>query len=241
MTPAEFATLVRLKTRTNSTTFPDADMLALMKARQFEIARAILSTDEDILLIPQTTSLVANVREYPFPLDMLNKIKRVEAKLDGTNWIKLAEKDITELNYALTEANITQHFSNNEGYAFYDISRRSFYILSGTITSVTDGLKAWVYTYPTAITDLTSSTDMSQDPSTTTHGIPYELHEIWSRGVVIDYKSSREKPIPLTESELRYEFDKKEAINSIRITDKDHEILGRLPVASTRGDNGYNY
>ena len=97
MTPVEFAYHVRFMTRTNSTTFTDAEILALMKIRQDEIAKAILEADEDILLIPQYTSLVADQREYPLPQDMLSSIKRVEAKLDGTNFIKLNELDVTTL------------------------------------------------------------------------------------------------------------------------------------------------
>lgn len=48
MTPVEFANHVRFMTRTNSTTFTDAEILALMKIRQDEIAKAILEADEDI-------------------------------------------------------------------------------------------------------------------------------------------------------------------------------------------------
>jgi hypothetical protein len=232
---------VRYMTRTNSTTFIDADILALMKIRQDEIAKAILKTDDDILLIPQTTSLVANQREYAFPEDILLKIKRVEAKLNGTDWVKLSQKDITEFTWAITETNITDHFSNYDGYAFYDLSRKAIYLLSGTVSVAADGLKIWVNTYPTAISDLSSNQDMSVDPTTTTHGIPREMHEIWARGVIIDYKGSREKPIPLTEKELKYETDKIEAINSLCNQDMDKEITGKLPPSSTRGDNGYNY
>jgi hypothetical protein len=98
MTPKELASYVRFKTRTNPSTFTDADILMLMKIRQDEIAKDILDADEDILLIPQYSSLVANQREYSLPVDMLSSIKRVEAKLDGTNFIKLNELDIVSLN-----------------------------------------------------------------------------------------------------------------------------------------------
>jgi len=230
MTPSEFATHVRFMTRTNSTTFTDANILALMKIRQDEIAKDILDADEDILLIPQYTSLVANQREYPLPQDMLASIKRIEAKLDGTNYIKLKELDIVSLkNSILTESEITENFSNEEDCAFYDLSRKSIYLYSGTITSVADGLRVWVNTWPSAIGDLSATDDMSQDPSTTTHGIPRELHEIWARGVIIDWKSSREKPIPLTEKELSYKIDKITAINSLKPQSRDRQVIGAVP------------
>jgi hypothetical protein len=229
MTPAQFAEYVRLKTRTNSTTFTDADIIIFMRQRQDEIAQAILKADEDILLVPQTDSLVANQRDYSFPTDILSRIKRVEAKLDGTNWIKLNEIDITQHKYPTDETNITYYFSNLEGEAFYDILRNQLYIYSGTITNVSNGLKLWCNTWPTAITDLTSTTEMNIDPSTTTHGIPRPLHEIWARGVIIDYKQSRERPIPLGEGELKYEVDLQKAIETIKHGNLDREVIASVP------------
>jgi hypothetical protein len=241
MKAIEFATYVRYKTRTNSTTFTDDEILALMKIRQDEIARSILEVDEDILLIPQTTDLVEDQRTYTFPDDILARIKRVEAKLDGTNWLKLYPMDMTEFGYALTESNITTYYSNVEGEAYYDIYRKSLYLMTGSIIDVTDGLKIWTNTYPAVITDLSGTTDMSTDPSTSTHGIPRELHEIWARGVIIDYKESREKPIPLSEREQKYEYDKMKVIYAMRNQDLDREVIGHLPSASDRGNNGENY
>lgn len=243
MTPATFAALVRYKCRVNSTVFPDAELLAYMNSRLDELSADILKTDEDILLIPQYTTLVANQREYPEPSDMLSRIKRVEAKLDGTNWIKLNEMDITQHDYPITlEADITKYFTNNEGEAYFDIMRKAITIYSGTITDVTNGLRMWINTFPTTISDLTeSTTDMSVDPSVYTHGIPRELHEIWARGVIIDFKSSREKPIPLTERELRYDLDKKTALDTLRHGNLDREVIGLLPPSSARGNDGFEY
>ncbi len=250
-TPTEFATHVRYKTRTNSTTFPDAEMLSYMKFRQDEIAKAILKADEDILLIPQTTDLVASSitdREYPVPSDIISRIKRVEAKLGGTDSILLTEIDINQIDYPLvTEANITDLFNNsqvsknNPNGARFDLLRKSIFIYSGTITATTDGLRVWCKTWPTAITDLSSDTDMSEDPSSTTHGIPRAMHGIWATGVIIDYKGSKEKPIPLNEKELKYEFDKRKAIETLKHGNLDREVIGHLPPASDRGNEGFDY
>jgi len=249
MTPAEFATHVRYKTRTNSTTFTDAQIIALMKTRQDEIARALLRADEDILLLPQVDDLVEDQREYPFPSDILSRIKRVEAKLDETNWIPLTEIDITEINNPIaTETNITSVFNNdqvsedNPEGARFDIKRKAIFIYSGSITEVTDGLKVWVNTYPTAIDDLDEADDdMSVDPTDTTHGIPRVMHEIWARGVIIDYKESREKPIPLTEKELNYKADLQEAVEALKHGNLDREVIGHLPSAEDRGNDGEDY
>ena len=237
-------------TRTTSTTFTDAQILALMKIRQDEIAGAILSADEDILLIPQETDLVASAtqRDYPLPTDILSRIKRVEAKLNGTDWVPLTEIDITQIGLPIvTETNVTDIFNNskydgdNPNGARFDIIRKSLVIYSDTITATTDGLKVWCDTYPTAVSDLTLTSDMSNDPSTTTHGIPRPLHEIWARGVSIDHKSSREKPIPLTEREQSYQLDLDRAIEILKHGNLDREVIQHLPGASDRGNDGYDY
>jgi hypothetical protein len=210
-------------------------MLILANVVKNQVCQRALETDEDIFLIPQTTDLVASTttREYPFPSDILGRIKRVEAQLDGTNWIKLFEMDLTDHDKPVsTEANITYYFSNNEGKAKYDIMRKSLIIYSGTITATTDGLKLWLMTWPSDLTDMTSLTDLSQDPSTTTHGVPKELHKSIADGIVIEWKGSREKPIPLTESEQKWEFDLGKAIESLKHGNLDREIQGDVPTGT---------
>ena len=241
MTPAELATYVRFKTRTNATTFTDAQILALLKPRADEISRKLLDADEDIFCEPDFASLVGtpvSQREYAEPSDLLARIKRVETKLDGTNWVKLKEMDLVDYDFTTDEDSILGHFSNSEGEAKFDIARKSIWIYSGVISDVTDGLKFWLNTYPAEILDLTSTTDMSIDPSATTHGIPREVHELLARGIVIDYKESREKPIPLTQSELSYKTDLQAAIETLRHGNSDREIFASLPLASERWNNG---
>jgi hypothetical protein len=189
-----------------------------------------LSEDEDIFLIPQTTDLVADQREYNFPSDILSRIKRVEATFDGTTWIKLIPIDITEYSGTHNETEIVNNFSNEQGGAAYDVSRKAIYIYSSTIISVTAGLKLWCYTYPTLISDLTEATaELEADPDSTHPGFPRELHELLARGVIIDYKESREKPIPLSERELKYEFDVTAAIKTLKHTDNNRSIIASIP------------
>lgn len=239
MTSTEFATYVRFKTRTDSTSFTDAEILALMEIRQVEIAREILTADEDILLIPMTDDLVADQREYAFDAEFLGKIKRVEAKLDETDFIPLIEIDMTSIKVPIaSESDITSQFTNDKGEAFYHISRNALYIYSGTITAVTGGLKTWENTFPSAVAALNGTTDMAVDPSTTTHGIPRVLHEIWARGVIIDYKESREKPIPLSERERNYERDLAKAIDALVPANYDREVIGDIPHGSELWNEG---
>lgn len=241
MTPVKFTSHIRFMTRTNSTTLTDATILNLANVRKNEIASAMLAADEDLLLVPQTTDLVANQREYSFPEDALSRIKRIEAKLDGDDFIKLTELDLPQYPDPTDETSITNNFANLEGEAYFDLMRKSIVIYSGTITDVTDGLKLWCDTYPADLTDLSLTDDMSEDPSTTTHGVPIPLHEIWARGVIIDYKGSREKPIPLTEHEKNYYVDLARAIEVLKHGNMDREVLGHLPSTSSRGNSGFDY
>lgn len=237
MTPKQFAAYVRLKTKTNSTTFPDADIIIFMRQRQDEIAESILKADEDILLVPQYLTLVADQRDYDYPGDILSRIKRVEAKLNGTDWIPLEEIDITQISTPIaTEADIVAAFNNlqyssetNVNGARFDILRKSIYIYSGAVSDAANGLRCYCDTYPTAITDLTSTTEMAEDPSATTHGIPRPMHRVWAKGVVIDYKESKPKPIPLTESEKNYQEEMDRAVETLKHGNLDREVIGTLP------------
>lgn len=238
MTPAEFATYVRFMTRTNSTTFTDSDILLLMKVRQDELAKDIVRVDEDILLVPMYADLFAGQREYPFPEELVSSLSRVEAMLDGENYIKLRENDVSSIRSAVSnEALITSSYGNQEGTAYFDLARKSIFIYSGTITNVANGLRLWVNTWIEPITSLAGTDDMSIAPSSVTHGMPRELHEIWARGVSIDYKTSRENPIPLTEKELNYKDDKRLALKSLKPQNRDRTTIMNLPSCN----NGWDY
>lgn len=237
MTPAKIADYVRWKTRTNSTTFTNADMLAVANVVKDRLALEVLDADEDYWLVPTYLDLVADQREYPLHSDLLSRIKRVEAKLDGSDYIILQEFDITDHPEPIsTESNITYEFGNNEGEAFYDIMRKAIWIYSGTITNVTDGLKIWLNTFPADLTSMASNTDLSEDPTTTTHGFPRELHMALAKGIVIEWKESKEKPIPLTESELNYEDEVQKAVAKLKRASLDREVTGSIPE-----EDGWDY
>jgi hypothetical protein len=61
-----------------------------------------MKVDEDIFGVPATRDLVASstsdfsLREYSLPEDVM-AVKTVEAKLDGSNWVRLKESNGTQL------------------------------------------------------------------------------------------------------------------------------------------------
>ena len=88
-----------------------------------------------------TADLVANQREYTFPSDIF-KIKRIDLKLDGTNWTPTIWLDESEVgNSIASESDITNKFNNaSPSVSLFD---KSYFVWSGTIAAVTGGIKIW--------------------------------------------------------------------------------------------------
>jgi len=235
MTGTNFASLIRKYTSTNSTTLPNADIVLFANVVKDDFAKEIIKIDEDLFGVPVTTNLRASSttdisqREYAFPVDNM-KVKRVEAKLDGTNWVKLIKFDPIIIPRPITDAEITDRFTNTNTGGYWDKFRNAIWIYSGTISAVTDGLRMWHIAYPVDIDadDLSGSTDLSEDPTSTTASLPRQFHELWARKISIIWKGNREKPLPLTERELRFDKDFKDALASMNNIDEE-TITGQLP------------
>lgn len=236
MTGTNFASYVRKLTKTNSSTFTDADIVLFANIVKDMFVTEIKKADEELFTIEMTTPLKASVdgnlttREYPLDKDIVN-IKRVEAMFDGENWIKLTEIDPTEFTTPLTESEIISKFSNTQGNCFYDLSRGSLFIYSGTISAVTAGLKLFAEIYAEDITTshITSSTDLSVPSTDTKFRLPVQFHELWARKVSILFKGSKEKPIELSQHELKFEPDFDDQIEAITNANTDRDIIMELP------------
>lgn len=236
MTGTSFAVLIRLYTRTNSTTLSDAEIVLMANVVKDDFAKEITKVDENFFGTIAFRNLVASdttdmtKREYTLPENIL-KLKKVEAKINGTDWIQLNEFNLNVFKEPTNEEEILVNFANSEGNAFYHLFRKSLWIYSGAITAVTGGLKLWQIVYPADITadTLAGSTDLSVDPTTTSAGLPRQFHELWVRKMSIMWKSNREKPIPLTQSEQFFDVDFKKAMSSIDNPNLDRELSAVLP------------
>jgi len=244
MTPVKFAVGFRARTRTNSTIFTDANLIDLMNRKKIEIAKAVESADEDYFGTYELDNLKATsttdftLREYPLPNDWLEQIKGVEAKPDGTNWLRLLPFDYNMYEKTTDEATILNNFSNNEGEAYYDLFRGSIWIYTGTIDAeVENGIKLYGFVYPTDVDDMTNETDLAV-PSSTGSAIPQAFHDLWLDACVIEWKSMHDKPIPLTDREMLYQANLDMAVKQLRGTNKDYGI--ELGVPETDDDDGYN-
>lgn len=238
MDGSQLKALIHFKCKTNSTTFTDANMLPLVKVFQDEIASLVTLKNQMYFAVPAKEDLVADQREYAIGDDMLNSLIKVECMfVDGDAYIPLVP--IKHYEGSHTESEIINDYANVEGECLYSVKRRAIHILSGAIVAVTNGLRYWYLTYP-AYPSLSGSTDMSVDPSTTTHGFPRQLHELLARRVGIEWKGSRPSPIKLNQKELDYEKDLNAQLMAIGRINIDLEEVGELPPASDLFHDGFD-
>jgi hypothetical protein len=225
----DFAKLVRYYTKSNSTTFTDADMLILANIFKNDIAGLISEeVGEDYFGLRFERDLKAGQREYDLPAELMSRIKYIEAKLDGTNWTRLNETDLSIYDRATDEDTIRGYYSGE--CPQFDLWDQSIFILTGdAIIDVTNGLKLWAIIFPAEFTDLSLSVDMSTPPTDTSHGFPRQVHELLARRVSIAYKSSKDRPIPLSEKEKLYEVDLALAINSMKDANLDRTTAPQAP------------
>lgn len=243
LTGKGLADLIRTYTRTTTTTFPDSEMIGYVNVAILEVAQALKEKLPEALGMPAVTDLIADQREYPFPAQMLSTMIKLEAKLDGINWIPLTEMKLN-INYNRTtnESEITSRFANIEGNAFYDIFAGSLVLYCGSITNVTDGLKLMYVKMPKKLStsDLVEDTrDLSQPPTTTDHGIREELQEFVARNVSISWKGNKDKPIPLSKREMMYEVDLDKALSRMSVDNTDGSFI--VPMPDDGSDNGHKY
>lgn len=234
----DFAAYIRYHTKTDTDTLTDAELVLLANVEKDNLAKEIAKVNEDIFGMWYVRDLEEDVREYSFPSNILSNTKYLEVKIanGGTEWKKFSEFDLTAYQRTTDEASIVQNFA---GKYLFDIFRKSLWLYcEETIIDVTDGIKLWAIQFPADLTTamLSSTTDMSVDPTTTSSGMPRESHELWARATIISYKNSQEKPIPLTEKELNYKDDLRLMLNSLRGTNLDRQNTATVP-----RDTGENY
>ena len=205
-----FAEYIREQTKTDSVTFTDAKLLTFALKVQEELAADIVAeVDENYFDMELTRDLEAGERGYTFANDILKHQKYIAAKLNGTDWTYLDEAFFSEFTTPMRENSYIKEKYAGKKAQFY-ISGRELFILSDSdIIAVTGGLKMVADIYPEAITadDLASTSDLSIPSSDTAHRLPRQVHPHWATKIIIEWKQSRDKPIPLTQQEQRVDLD----------------------------------
>lgn len=239
MTATALASLIRLKTKTTSSTFTDADMLVYVNAAIDELAGRIQQERPEIWNVPATFNLEADKREYAFPEDVINNIASLELKFSSTgSFVRARALKQAPDDYALSEANIASYHTNLTPWYF--VRRKAVYVLSGTITDVTGGGRLVYNAFPVSLASMSGSEDLSLDPTTTTHGFPREFHELLARRVSIEYKANN-PGMELGPTELTYYDDLERTLSEFSTANLDVEETAEMPSGASMGDNGFNY
>jgi hypothetical protein len=241
MTGTQFSQLIRKWTSTNSATLTDADLVVFANAVKDDLAELIVANvDEGYFNATDTRDLEAGVRNYTYPSDWLKSMRYISAKLDGVKTTTLDEVDfgfIAKHQMPLEESYIVDMFSNRRP-AFY-FSGNELNILSGSaIIAVTGGLTIVSEIYPEDLTTthLSGSTDLSVASATTTCRLPRSAHMPWATLVSIAYKSSKDKPLPLTDNEKKVAVDLEEMYKKLRGRNAVREVTASVPY-----DDGQDY
>jgi len=239
LTAAELNTLINFKCRTNDTTFALADKLYLVNFFKDEIASLIVEKNAGYFLIPTTFDLVGDQREYTFEDDQLNRMHKLEIKFAAAD-ARQPSNFIKDYGGSETESEIVKYFTNSKGGFAHIIRRRGLLILSGTIVAVTAGGRLWWHKYPANLANLTDTTGLEVDPSTTTFGFPRQLHELLARRVSIEYKGRQPKPIPLNDMDKRYQIDLDIQLAAMATIDNSGEIIGEFPLPQDIYNDGWS-
>src|SRR5687768_14521171 len=83
MTSTQFASLIRYKTKTDSTTFPDAEILVLANVYKDELASRIQERRPDFWNVTTSYNLSNDTRTIDVPASLLTRIVYVEADFDN--------------------------------------------------------------------------------------------------------------------------------------------------------------
>lgn len=237
MKGTEFAGFIRARTKTDTDTFTNADMVTFANIWKDRIAPIIAMENKGFLGLIEKSDLVADQREYSLS-DKLLGVSKIEAKIDGTNWQELRPFDpSTRRNFTGDETRIKEAYAGHQPE--YIFLRNSIYIFSGeSITAVTEGLRAWVISYPADISTstLSSSDDLVKAPSTTTAGIPVPFQEIMARGAIIEWKEANGINLTRDEEELKAIYSPERSAMMLSRFNQDRETLIAPPSADWMGE-----
>lgn len=245
MTGLKFTRFIRNQTKTNSTTFSDEELLLYANTVKDEIAYEIAKVNEDIFGMVAYRNLVADQREYSFPEYVLNNLKYFEVDTKGDSdtqtdpdlvtaqkHIRAEEFDLTQYERSTDEAEIRRMFQFRR--VAYDIFRNALWLYTGdAIISVLNGLKLFYIRFPDDLTIANLADDNADLSNDLVHpisaGIPRQFHRIWATKVSVLYKSSKEKPIPLTEEERNVDAVFKSALEAISGMNLDRNQVATMP------------
>lgn len=235
-----FARTARSLTRQNSTTFPDQLMVDFVNLAKSEIEGRIVSADGGYLEMTAYADMVAGQRVYELPSDILNRVVKVEVKMDGENYYPMNEIDFNMIRFPISDEAAIMSYSSAYPVR-YSLYRGSLYIWSGiTIPAVSQGLMLYynVSSHDWVTGDLSQPVDISIDPTPTSVGLPTEFHPVLLYMLTRKFKLTRDNPIALDAEEqtLALQAMLDDALANYQNANRDRIEQGELPL-----DLGYDY
>lgn len=234
-----FAAYIRKQTKTDSNTFTDTDLLTFANKTMEELAADIVANvDENYFDMELYRDLEAGVRGYTYADDVLKHQKYLSAKLDGTNWTKLDEAFFSDFNTPMREESYILARYSGKKAEFYNSGREIFILSDSAIIDVADGLKMIADVYPEdlLVGDLASSSDLSIPSSNVAHRLPRQVHPHWATKIIVEWKTSRDKPIPLTQQEQKVDIDLGAVYTRLQNRNQVRSLVASVPQ-----DDGSNY
>lgn len=183
MTTQEFVSNLRRRIKADSTLFSNTDLAALMNLARLTVDAYIVKSNPALYNMLFSADLVANTREYKLS-HTTRHIFQVQAYLDS-KWVTIMPANYTvEYQLGDDEDVIKSKFGNGYGRAKYWKNGQFIFLLTGEITSITDGLKIYGNGRPKNVTadDLSENTrDLAEYLPTPdfTPGIPLECQYPW--------------------------------------------------------------
>lgn len=241
MTGTTFATYIRKLTKTNSSTFTDADLVSFANVCKDDIAEQIVANvDENYFDLILDRNLEEDIRDYSLPDNILKHLRYVSAKLDGTTPERLTEAFLSQFqNPILEETQLKEIYAMRKPQ--FLIQGESIRILSGQdITAVDNGLTIVAEVYPADLTtdSLSAVTDLSIPENDTAHALPRAVHKVWAEMVSAEFKQSKDRPIPLTQTEQLVQINLLEAFKKLGKRNAARSFKATVP---TVGGHGYDY
>lgn len=245
MTVAEVVSKVRRRTQTDTTTYPNANVLVDMNVAINTLGSYIGAKREGVLGMIAYQGLTADEREYVLP-SACQKVERLFVMLDGVNYIEVEEVDPKLVKLPVDEDDISGMFSNAEGSVVYTNFRKHIKIYSRSIPEQANGLMLEYISRFNLITDATSTTDLSepQDGGTSGYaGIPHEFHPVLIPMISRQYKLDNNMVQQLTDDESLELIERtimRTIANAVVPINNQKEFLYTGQRRSSRYNNGFD-
>jgi len=206
MNLGEIATKGRDLVKANATSYPNDKVLVNLNLWLDKITTMILDSQDESDYDDSRysdfpikfTNLVENQPAYEFPSRML-AVKRLETKLDGTNWRKAEPLDINEIGGSTDTATIADNFFTDKPY--YDAQYGFIFLYPIPQQDVDSGMKIWVSRSVRPYTSAELST------GTVEPGFDREFTPILAYGIA--YEKAVEDQLPVQET-LKRQLDEYE-------------------------------